>query len=92
MDPPTLDPAPGVVAMWGGPLPTPAPTGSAGKGAVFPVMWWPDTVLWWWENLHSRPAKVRQASTVLPDQTQNPEVIPTARLMKYLSMRTEKSG
>ena len=32
------------------------------------------------------------ASTVFPLHTQNPEVIPTAKIMKCLSMRTEKSG
>ena len=33
-----------------------------------------------------------QASTVFPLHTQNPDVIPTAKIMKCLSIRTEKSG
>jgi len=86
LDPPTLE-VPGVKA--GAVL---LVTGMAGKGAVFPVIWLVATVLLWLENLQSLPAKVLQASKVLPDHTQKPEVIPTARLMKYLSISTEKSG
>ena len=87
MDPPTLE-VPGV--KTGTPL---ALAGKAGKGAVFPdICAPPPTVFWWVENLHNLPAKFLQASKVFPDHTQNPEVMPTARLMKYLSIRTEKSG
>ena len=87
MEPPTLE-VPGVNA--GAPR---ALAGKAGNGAVLPVICGPPaTVLVWLENLHNLLAKVLQASRVLPDHTQNPEVMPTARLIKYFSIRTEKSG
>ena len=71
-----------------------AVTGMAGRGSVLPRILFPP-----WgrdflcsENLQTLPRKCLQASKVFPDQIQNPLVIPTARLMKYFSMRTEKSG
>ena len=71
-----------------------AVTGIAGRGSVLPRIWLaaPGSDFLWRENLQSLPRKCLQASRVLPDQIQNPLVMPTARLMKNFNMRTEKSG
>ena len=71
-----------------------AETGIAGKGSVLPAIGLPPTCDGFFcrENKKHFVRNCFQASSVFPDQIQNPDVIPTARVMKYLSIRTEKSG
>ena len=92
MDPPPPTEVPGGVKEGG--------AGRAGSGSVLPTRAGfaaPETRgagagFWWAENLQSLARNCRHASSVLPDQIQKPEVMPTARLMKYFNMSTEKSG
>ena len=97
MEPPTE--VPGGVRVEPG---LPEVTGIAGRGSVLPAiagLTLPPVTggggmlgFFWKGNLHIPQQKSFQASRVFPDQIQKPDVIPTARLMKYLSIITEKSG